>query len=266
MREPGLAAAIWPGSAAQPAPGTITAGSRAWAVFTASRSIARKRVSPTIPKIWPIGIPIWRTRMLSMSSRGASNPSATSRPTVLFPTPGRPTSMTWRLTSPLHRVPERRPAGAEGRYVSVEVPAHLGEGVAAELLQHGVGQHECRQRLGDDAHRRHGRDVGALTLSVGGLARREIDRRQRRHQRADGLHGDADDQRLPSGDPALQTAGVVSAAAEAGARVSGRGRPGARGGVDRVVYLGPRPAGRLDAHPDLDRLHGGDGPSRSGPS
>src|SRR5690242_18153298 len=214
-RLPARASCISPGWAAQPPPGTITAGSRARAVRTASRSMERNRGSPTIPKIWAIGIPIWRTRIESMSSSGAWSSSATSRPTVLFPDPGRPTSTTWRRMSVPGRFTERRPAGAEPGQVPIVVPPHLAERVAAELLQHRIGQHEGSERLGDDAHGRDRRDVRALALGVGRLAGGQVHGGKRGHERADRLHGHPEDDRLPRGDPALEAAGVVGAAAEA---------------------------------------------------
>jgi len=50
----------------------------------------RNSGSPTFPKIWAIGIPIWRTRRLSTSISGAFSRSATSLPMVLLPDPGSP--------------------------------------------------------------------------------------------------------------------------------------------------------------------------------
>ena len=95
-----------------------------------------------------------------MSNRVAPSPSATSWPTVLLPLPERPTRRRCRpalSARPRAGCPGRGPAAAQGGDVIVVVAPHLAQAVAAELLQHRVGQRERDHRLGDDAQRREPR-------------------------------------------------------------------------------------------------------------
>ena len=138
-----------------------------------SCSISRNRGSPTMPKICSTGIPISRTSSESMSNSGRRAALGHQAADRALPAPGKPDEHEWRGISPppasLRRSVQRAP---ERRDVAVVVPPHLAQRVAAELLQHRVGQHQRHHRLGDDAQRGHGGDVGALALRVGRLRRR----------------------------------------------------------------------------------------------
>ena len=269
MRQRGLAASIWPGWAAQPPPGTITAGSRARAAVTASRSIAPEPGSPTMPKIWRDRHPHLPDQEQVDVEQGAPSASATSWPTVLLPAPGSPTSRMWRPASQPsgRRGPERGPAGAQRGDVAVVVPPHLGQRVAAELLQHRVGQHDGDHRLGDDAQRGHRGHVRALALGVG---------RPAADARSTVGSGDI---RVEIGFIATRTTSgspVVMPPSSPPALLLRRrkpprgsppvGRPPRCAGIDRIVHRGARPPGRLEAEPDLDALHRGDGHEHARPA
>ena len=249
---------IWPGWAAQPPPGTITAGSSAaTAAWTALCSISRKRGSPTIPKICATGMPISRTSSWSMSNRGAPSASATWRPTALLPAARKPDEHEMARHQPgppaLAAIRRRSSGQPSGRHVCLVVAPHLGQRVAAELLQHRVRQRQGDHRLRDHAERGYGGHVGPLALSVGRLTGGEIHGRQRRHQGGDRLHRHPDHHRLAGGDPALEPAGIVAAAggSRPGGRPlrSGRLRPPARRGRGSIGSCTSEPGRRAAAKP-----------------
>src|SRR5258705_3132041 len=113
-----------------------------------------------------------------MSMSGASSRWAASRPTVLFPDPGSPTSTRWRRTSASRSrlAPLPDPARSERLEVSGVIAAHLAEGVAAELLEHGVRQHQGHHRFRDHAERGNGGDLGAFAFWLAWPARGLNDR------------------------------------------------------------------------------------------
>ena len=113
-----------------------------------------------------IGLPAVPTMSLSVSRKSTPRRSRHARPTVVLPAPGGPTRTS---TGPGHRI-------VEALEVALAVAAGLLDGVAAELLERGVGQHQRDHRLGDDAGRGHGADVAALVVRDGLLARRRVDR------------------------------------------------------------------------------------------
>ena len=115
--------------------------------------------------------------------------------------------------------PVRSDVGDRGE-VALEVAPGLGYRVAAELLEHRVGEHERDHRLGDDARGGHGADVGALVVRLGGLAGRDVDRAQRVRHGGDRLHAGPHAQQLAGGHSALGAAGAVAQASDAGRRRS----------------------------------------------
>ena len=120
--------------------------------------------------------------------------------------------------------------------------------VAAELALRLGGQHEGDHRLGDDAHRRHRGDVGALLERHRRLLRRRVDRLQHRHvERRQRLHRGPHDDQLARRHAALDPAGERRVPAVL-----------AVGGVpaDGVVGLAPPPAGDVEPVADLDALDG----------
>src|SRR5882672_5867865 len=106
----GFASSSAPGCAAHPPPGAITAGSFASAASTSLRSISRNTGSPFSAKIMAIGLPSLRIKIVSMSTNPACSRSATMRPTVVLPAPGRPMSTTCLFTTRLLAACARAPA------------------------------------------------------------------------------------------------------------------------------------------------------------
>ncbi len=194
-----------------------------------------------------------------MSMSGAPSSRTTRRPPCSFRTPGSPTSTTWRGISPpplRAAAVQREPRAATG---SLVVPSHLAQRIPAELLQHGVGQHQGRHRLGDHAERRHRGDVGPLALGVG---------RVRREARSTVGSGDisveigfiatADHERLPRGD--ARPRGHRRCCSAGGSRPGNRRGVGGAGPRPGRSGRGPGPGTprRLEAEADLDS------PSRPG--
>ena len=163
----------------------------------------------------------------------ATRASASSRsPTVVLPAPINPTSTRC------------------GHQVMATYPSRLRTTSAHEsppnLRSASFGEHERHHRLGNDAHRRHGGDVGALLErhrlflrdDVDGLEHRPVQRRERLHVRAYDDH-------LARRHAALDAARL-------------RGLAPVRAGVgiprDRVVRDRPASPRDLEAVADLDAL------------
>src|SRR5437763_5076432 len=203
------------GRPTQPPPGarTMPPSSRSSPVSPCSSS--RKVGSPFCAKISEIVIPSRRAISASKSRKLRSSSRASAAPTVLFPAPGNPTRMRCGTEG------SAAEPGCDVRKVAIEVPLDFGEGISPELLQHGITEYEREHRFGNDAHGGYGGDVAPL----GGRRRRltggHVDRSERAHEGADGLHGDTHDERLAGRHAAFESAGVVRRAAHvAGARAA----------------------------------------------
>ena len=195
-----------------------------------------------------------------MSSSGACSASATSRPTVLFPTPGRPTSRMWRCISALDRVPERRPARAERRRRTrrssaasrpSESPPNFSSiasartsAVSASAMTPIAGTAVTSDRslcaLAGWPVARSTVGSGDIRVEIGFIATR--------------MTSGSPVVMPPSRPPALL---VRRRKPARGSPPAGRATARRRRRVDRIVHRGARPARRLEAEPDLDRLHRG---------
>src|ERR1019366_1001933 len=161
-------------------------------------------------------MPWRRSTSASKSRKGRFSCSATARPAVVFPAPGKPTRIKCGFAGSAMSAAE---TGRDVRKVGIVVAPEFGEGVTAELLDECIGKYERGHRLGDDTHRRHGGHVAAFGGRFGARAGLRVDRAQRSHQGADGLHRDANDEWLAGRHPTLETAGAVRLSAHvAGAR------------------------------------------------
>ncbi len=69
----------------------------------------------------------------------------------------------------------RAQSGGDGREVAVEVAARLGDAVSAELLEHGLGQHDRHHRLRHHSRGRDRADVRPLVVGCRGVARGDVD-------------------------------------------------------------------------------------------
>src|SRR6476646_1427170 len=238
------------GRPTQPPPGanTIPPCSRHSSVSACSSM--RKAGSPFWAKISEMVIPSRRAISESKSRKLRSSSRASAEPTVLFPAPGRPTRMRCGTEG------SAADPGCDVRKVAIEVPLDFGEGIPAELLQHGVREHEGEHRFGDDAHRGHGGDVAPLGGGGRGLAGGDVHGTERAHEGADRLHRDFHDERLAGRHAALEAARVVRGALD----VAGPGTALRR--RDLVVDLRAVDARRLEAHADLHPFHRRDGHDR----
>src|SRR4029077_8733162 len=87
--------------------------------------------------------------------------------------------------------------------------------VAAELVAGGGGELPRDACLGDDGEGLDGGRGAALDQRLAGLARLQVDRRKRAHQRRQRLHRRPNDDLLPVRGAALDPAGVIRLAVEA---------------------------------------------------
>src|SRR5690606_37951605 len=115
----------------------------------------RKRASPSVAKMAATVRPSRRSTSRSKSWKAQPSREARSRPTVDLPLPMKPTRSTCWRGGPGRASALAIPPVEEVREVPVEVPAHLGQGVPAELLEERVGQHERGHRLAHHRRRRH---------------------------------------------------------------------------------------------------------------
>ena len=142
----------------QPPPGDSTIPPVRLSSRESAASSARKCSSPNSRKISRTDFPYRRSISASKSRNGLRKTLAAPRPTVVFPTPGRPTRIRCRgkgLASC---------SGTERRDVAVEIPARLLERIAPKLLEQGVGNDECCHGFGDYPHRRNGGDITSFRL------------------------------------------------------------------------------------------------------
>ena len=89
---------------------------------------------------------------------------------------------------------------------------HVADGVAAELLSSRPRELPCNGRFGDDRERLHGLHVAALDQSLRRLARSQVDRVERLHERRQWLHRGAHDNRLAVRDAGFDATRTVGAA------------------------------------------------------
>src|SRR5215208_3033432 len=156
MREGGRRSATVSGRATHPPPGARTIPPMSLSSSVRPCSSWRKMGSPLVAKISAIVIPSRRASSASKSRKVRPSSRASTEPTVLFPAPGNPTRMRWGTEG------SAAEPGCDVRKVAIEVPLNFGQRVAAELLQHCVGEDESEHRFGDDAHGGYGGDVAAL--------------------------------------------------------------------------------------------------------
>ena len=111
-----------------------------------------------------------------------TEPFGQQRPAVVLPAPIMPTSRMRASSAPRCRSAARtgRRSPADGRRARARRRSRRGCARArptspAELAQRLSGQHERRHRLGDDAHGRHRRHVGALPEADGRLLGHDVD-------------------------------------------------------------------------------------------
>src|SRR5688500_5217711 len=162
IRAGGRRTAIFASSSIHPPPAEITIPDLPANSWVMARSIARNSCSPRLAKISDTGIRSRRSISRSRSMNWASRAAASSGPTVLFPDPGRPT----RTMCGRRLVMVSRPSVADSLVdageVAVDVSTRLVEGIATELLQPGLREHERDHRFRNDAHRRDRGDIAAL--------------------------------------------------------------------------------------------------------
>ena len=91
----------------------------------------------------------------------------------------------------------------------LEVRAGLCEGIAAELFEPGIGEHDRDHRLSDDAGGGHDTDIAALVVREHLLAGIEVHGWERVGERGDGFDGGAHDDLLAGADAALDAAVAV---------------------------------------------------------
>src|SRR4051812_6029961 len=132
--------------------------------------------------------------------------------------------------------------------VRAVVALELGHRVAAELLQHRLGQREGDDGLPDHARGGDDADVAALVVRLGLCFRVEVDRWHRLFHGRDRLDRDPQVDRLAVGHASGQPAGPVRQVAEATFLV-----------VDLVVELGAAPARAVEACAELHTLDRVDG-------
>src|SRR4051794_37290466 len=181
----------WPASRARvsgaitaPPPSASTPVCSASAAATADRSATRKRSSPESTKMSEIERPSAASTSSSVSRSSTPSRRASNPPTVDLPAPMGPTSTTSGPVVGLVVGPVVGPVvgrvmtGSPDREV-VEVGGQIAlslvDGVSAELLQHGVGQHQRHHRLRHHAGGGHGAHVGALVVGHGLLAGGGVD-------------------------------------------------------------------------------------------
>src|SRR5690606_4239069 len=103
------------------------------------------------------------------------------RPTVLFPA----------AMNPIRTIlPTRTPCTLplDPCDVALEVAPHLAERIAAELLDHRVGEDDGDHRLADDGGSGHGDDVAPFPDRVGRLVGPQVHAPERPHQPRYPLH------------------------------------------------------------------------------
>src|SRR5438105_9521915 len=146
------------------------------------RSSSRKWPSPFSPKISAIVFPWRRSISWSKSRKVRARRSATALPMVDFPAPGNPTS------TRCGRRGSAADTGLEVRKVAVIVAPRLHKGVATELLEEGLGEHQGCHTLRDHTHSRYRGYVASLGDGGGGLSGTHVDGRQWLHEGRDRLH------------------------------------------------------------------------------
>src|SRR5690606_29933053 len=108
------------------------------------------------------------------------------------------------IPRPFLRTTELGGASFELRHVAIEVATHLVQAVAAELLEHRVGEDDGEHRFTDDAGRGEGNYIAAFANGVAGIASADVDAAERLHQARQGLHRDTHDQWRTGGDATLE--------------------------------------------------------------
>src|SRR5690349_24768449 len=144
------------GRATQPPPGASTIPPMSFSSSVRPCSSWRKVGSPLVAKISAIDIPSRRAISASKSRKVRPSSRASTEPTVLFPAPGSPTRIRCGTEG------STAEPGCDVRKVAIEVPLNFGQRVAAELLQHGVGEDEGEHRFRNDAHGGYRGNVAAL--------------------------------------------------------------------------------------------------------
>src|SRR5581483_5874610 len=183
------------GVSTAPPPTATTAGSGpAQALRTKSASSERKAGSPSRANSSEMD-PCARSSSSSTSTKARPNLCATLRPIVVFPAPMKPTRTMWRFRafSAKHRRVTGRLCPPDALEVRAPRRDEVAERVAAELLLRRDRELPRNGGLGDDRERLHRGDVGALDERLRSLARLEVDRRERLHQRRQRLHRGAED-------------------------------------------------------------------------
>ena len=258
-----------PGWATQPPPGEITAGGPASALPSPRAPARGSRSRRARPKIRLTGIRIFRTMMLSVSTNAAPRLSATSRPTVVFPAPGRPTSTNVRFIHPPRRAPgaRRGPPGRERCEVAVIVapqsrPASRRRTSPASRRPAPARSAPRRSRPAPAPRsRRSARSgpwpacpvarstvgSGDIRVEIGFIATR--------------MTSGSPVVIPPSSPPALL---LRRAKPPRSAAIGQRWPPGTASASIGSWTSRARAAGRLEAEPDLDRLHRRDGHQRAG--
>src|SRR5690349_21837319 len=188
IRPGGLRSATTSALVIHPPPGASTMFPILLSSSVSSRSLVRKYGSPFSANSSDTVACSRFSSSRSRSMKTRPSRSATCWPTVDFPAPEIPTRM---RCGPMESVAQ---TGREPRDVAIIVALELLEGVAAELLEGRLGDDERHHRLGDHPHCGDGRDIAPLSNCLRGSACRDIDRFQRPHQGADGLHRNAQHQ------------------------------------------------------------------------
>src|SRR5450755_1304674 len=143
---------------------------------------------------------------VSVSRNVVPNRLASNRPTVLLPAPDGPTRTTrGAITVPVSSLHDQR------FEVAAHISANLIDRVAAELLQHGVGNHECHHRLGNNTCRGNSADIAALVDRLRSLAGRDVDRVESARNGRDRLHRRAYPQRFTRRHAAFGATGAIGA-------------------------------------------------------
>ena len=178
---------------------------------------------------------ICRVRVLSFSrtSAGACNChddpiGGEFRPCEITEPPPEP-----QMWQKLHSADSAGSAFLSGRVIGRRIESTFANGtpsscdqfldrIAAELLEHRLGEDERHHGFADDGGGGNGADVAAFDRRRADRHRGQIDRAERLHERGDRLHVAGDAQVLAVGDAAFEAAGVVGGARDRHRRTCGR--------------------------------------------